>query len=61
MASEPPLPQKPLFHAEFFFAFSRKIQTEGTTGQWKAANAGEEKCGFTTSMMTFNIFALAIF
>ena len=28
------------------------------TGNWKAANAVEGKCGFTRSMMTFNIFAL---
>ena len=27
-------------------------------GNWKAANAVEGKCGFTRSMMTFNIFAL---
>ena len=28
------------------------------TGKWKATNAVEEKCGFTRSMMPFNIFAL---
>ena len=28
------------------------------TGRWKAANAGEENCGFTRSMRPVNIFAL---